>query len=528
MRFDTTPLEYLDMAALAYQESNWKKSTQHRQLLTLGWRPLTPPKSSCFLRKGRGGYRGIVYVHDKRKEIVCAHRGTASLAAIEADITLLIEQKIHAQVTEAIEICLDNVVKKLLSDGFFLTFTGHSLGGFLATSCLYFCQRTDLVNSRGDSLHYPRSKAVVFDPAGSQTFLSTLEPNAISHGGLGKKGIKNLNILHFVSLPNYINAYAPHPGGTLYSLLPNHIIFETMNAAAYLKQTHCLSNLKKCFITLDSSDPCAGYPKKNQCQKMSDWPLINLEELTNLGTVFGALSAPLKLGIDTLQTLATMVGHHSRRVLFLKRLGGGEKYRQALSLAIEAVKTGEAIKAPELRATLSSHYMTKNLSYDVQLHKLHFGKALSAFLIDYTAHLQNTTQETLFIQEHKLTKEDSQLLANYRINSFGEFFLVVPNTSIFIFRRKVAKLFLENKLKPTSVRSWLKRKMANLPHELENMENRLAALENSLNKQTDYSANASYSFSNLIIQYASSRYQHPVTKKKRSPAVVSSKQVIRH
>lgn len=516
MSFDTTPLEYLEMADLAYQDNHWEVSTQYQLLLGLGWQVHTPLKQATFLRKGKGGYRGIVYIHEQRQEIVCAHRGTSSLSAIEADITLVVEQKVHAQVTEAIEVCLDAEIKELLANNFSLTFTGHSLGGFLATSCLYFCQRTDLLHSAGESLHYPKSKAVVFDPAGSQLFLSTLEPYAISHAGLGEKGIKNLNILHFVSLPNYVNAYAPHAGGTLYGLFPTNIKLKTMNPITYLKQTHSLSNLRHCFIPLNSDSLDAGYPKANQCRKMSDWPLIDLKELASLGTIFGAVSAPLKLGIDALQALTEMVGCKYQRVPYLERLGGGEEYRQALSLAINATKTGKKIIVPELISTLRSHYMTQNSRYDTQLHKLHFGKELDEFLMDYVTYLQHTEEVNSFARDNLLTENDIQLLAQYCINPSGELSLASSETSMFTFRRQVGQLFSEKKLSSTSVKNWIKNKIVSVPEDIESMKNRLEILENTfLNPTTDLSSEPK-SIAHLITKF-SGRYQNPKAKKKINP-----------
>lgn len=495
MEFGTTPLEYLKMSELAYQDSGWENSDQYRQLSARSWRMHPPPRTKNLLRQGKGGYRGIVFINEKVKEVVCAHRGTASLSAVEADITLLVEQKVHAQVVEAIQLCLDSVVKNLLENNYSLTFTGHSLGGFLATANLYFCQRTDLLTSMGGNLHYPDSQAVVFDPAGSQAFLMTLEPYAISHAGLGEEGIRNLNILHFVSLPNYVNAYASHSGGTIYGLFPAHINLKNICPVTYLKQTHSLENLRQCFIELDSTSIDAGYPRTNQCRKMNDWPLIDLKELASLGTVFGAVSTPLKLGIDTLQALANIAGYHPRRIPFLDRLRGGEEYRQALALAMNAAKNGGVIALPELLDTLSSHYVSQMSSYNTHLHKLHFGEKIEKFLVDYAEHLQNTSEALLFSDYFNLTKSDSKLLENYRINSGGEISLVSSKLSIFDFRHQVAKLFLEKPFVSNCASDWLKNKT----------EKRIAALEQHfLNSPT-----------NSMMQF-SDRYKKAQSPQKKS------------
>lgn len=466
MRFVTTPLEYLEMSALAYQDTGWEQVKSHQHLVEREWRM---QRSSCnkeFLRQGEGGYRGIVYAHAKRKEVVCAHRGTASLSAIKADIALLIEQKVHAQVMESIRLCLDSAIQELLAEGYSLTFVGHSLGGFLATASLYFCQRRDLCADYAAGLYYPNSQAVVFDPAGSQAFLMTLEPYAISHAGLGEAGMKNLNILHFLSLPNYINAYAAHPGGTIYGLLPTHLSLKKLSAVAYLRETHALKNLRQCFV-ISENETNTGYPRPQQCRKMHDWPQVDCHEFAALGTLFGALTAPLKLGSDVLQALAHIVGCSRQRTLFLERLCGGAGYHIALNLALRAVKTGGTMDLTSLMDAVSSHYRINPARYDAQLHLLHFGQDLACFLTDYAQYVQNTAQAHLFSAEFNLQEQEHALLRSYRINSAGEVFLPAAATSLFDFRRHIADLFSKPAFCATAVKEYIRN----------SMEKRMAALE---------------------------------------------------
>jgi hypothetical protein len=200
---------------------------------------------------------------------------------------------------------------------------------------------------------------------------------------------------------------------------------------------------------------------------MNDWPLIDLKEFASLGTIFGAVSTPLKLGLDALQALANVVGYHPKRIPFVERLGGGEEYRQALTLALHAAKTGGRIVLPELLDTLNSHYMAQTSRYNTHLHKLHFGKDIEKFLLDYAQYLQNTPEALLFSSHFRLTENDTNILENYRINVCGEISLVSPTMSIFNFRCQVADLFSHKKLVSACVSHWIKNKM----------EHRIAALE---------------------------------------------------
>lgn len=61
-------------------------------------------------------------------------------------------------------------------------------------------------------------------------------------------------------------------------------------------------------VTLYSAHAHSGYLKQDQCRKISDRPLINLKELAALGTLFSAISALLKLGIDLFHALMKIVG----------------------------------------------------------------------------------------------------------------------------------------------------------------------------------------------------------------------------
>lgn len=489
MRFDTTPLEYLDMSDLAYADNDWEDQPVHQALLARGWQPCIPFGKTSFLRKGLGGYRGVVYVHNERKEIVCAHRGTASFAALDADVSAVVQHRVHAQVTAAIEVCLDKNVRDLLAQGYSLTFTGHSLGGFLATTSLYFCQRTDLTSNNGESFYFPKSKAVVFDPAGSQGFIDTMEPHGTRHAGLGDNGIKNLNILHFVSLPNYVNAYAPHVGGTIYTLFPQGLTLDTVNPVTYLKETHSLEKLRTCFLPLplnNNDDPRAGYPKIDQCKKMSDWPLIDVNDLASLSTVFGALSAPLKLGMDSLQGLAHLAGYRPQRIAYIERLGGGESYRQALALAIAAAKQEKG--QITVSTTLSSHYHSLNTSYDIALHSLHFGTAIENFLKEYRQYLHGTPSAALFFREKALTETDVAFFNNYNINAQGEVIQTATTTSIFASRTQVARFLIEKNLTGTCVMDWIKTKIGevianNNIQDITSIKLRLAQLEQ--NKGSD-------------------------------------------
>ena len=356
MGFETTPLEYGYMASLSYANEGWDKQEKFIALKQKGWKPIVVGEYPDItpLRVSKSGYHGMVFANEARKEVVVAHRGTKCLKDLETDALAVAQNQVQSHVTDALTTSLNENVQALLREGYSLTFTGHSLGGFLATTSLYFCQRDDL------GFHFPNSKAVVFDPAGSQDFIKLLEPHAESKHKLGDEGIAQLNVMHFVSLPNYVNSYAPHPGGTIYALSPSEVPLKTMNPAKYLLAAHSLDNILRCFVGLDDQSKLAGYPKEAQCHMMTDWPLIQLNELQSLGTVVGALTTIPKLFMDGLQLMAKPFGMRADRVAFSERLLGGEEFRRALAMGVEAAqKNGGQITVPVIRDRLRSHYVSK-------------------------------------------------------------------------------------------------------------------------------------------------------------------------
>ncbi len=452
MGFETTPLEYGYMASLSYMDDgDWSKTEKQEQLQRLGilqtrdWDLLTltvttgkfPNQTTVAtpLRTSKDGYRGMVFVSERRREVVVAHRGTASLKDLETDAMAVARNNIRPHVTDALTTSLDENVKQLLAQGYSLTFTGHSLGGFLATTSLYFCQRGDL------NFYYPNSRAIVFDPAGSQDFIKLLEPHAESVHKLGDEGIRKLNIMHFVSLPNYVNAYAPHPGGTIYTLLPGNVPLETMNPVKYLRATHSLDNILECFVELAEEMPLAGYPKENQCRVMTDWPLIQLDELQSLGTVFGAITAIPKLFMDSLQVIARHFGHRAERVTFSESLLGGEEFRRALDTGISiAEQDGGQVIIPNVIDMLKSHYVTRQEAYHHRLHLIHFGKLGAEFLVGYEQIIRVREDGVLFkafSEQYKLSEQFQTLLLTYQTDDQDQICLSDGNKSIYEFRAAV-------------------------------------------------------------------------------------------
>ncbi len=138
----TSPIEYFLLSSAAYADfedaagDEYSVEDRHDplgyshyvQLKSLGWKVI-------FSASGRHGYRGYAFVHEARREICVAHRGTQNLGSVMTDILAVINTNRTGHAIDAVRETLGNAaVKSYLSRGDWkLSTTGHSLGGWLAT-----------------------------------------------------------------------------------------------------------------------------------------------------------------------------------------------------------------------------------------------------------------------------------------------------------------------------------------------------------------------------------------------------------
>ena len=446
MGFETTPLEYGYMASLVYQDEQWYENETITKYLGLdeenGWELVEVGKgrNKTPLRKGDGGYRGMVFVHHERREIVVAHRGTelTNLGALMADYEAVAKGQLHPQVTEALHNSLDKGVMALLNPSnptekpYHLTFTGHSLGGFLATVCLYLTQRK---GEAFKAFHVPLASAAVFDPAGSDVFLHKYEPHGTRGTGLGDKEIKDLDVSHFVSLPNYVNAYHPHAGGTLYMVMPEAV--KDDNPISYLASTHKLENILAAF------DEKTGHPKQGQRWEMEDWPLLDFEAFKQATSgKWGALRGAAQVAVDGLASLHEhLSGTQHDRVPFIKQLAGGEEYHRSV---LEAVKP---LQDANIKSALSSRYV-RGAVYGEQLRLVHFGSDVALFLKSYQKLRKIPEVTRLFAEHYGLEPSQVTLLAAYQIDDQGYVTLPDSEETVFALRSRVAATMMQKQLTP--------------------------------------------------------------------------------
>ncbi|MFV9874547.1 MAG: Mbeg1-like protein, partial [Rickettsia conorii subsp. raoultii] len=152
------------------------------------------------------------------------------------------------------------ITKYAEENNYNLSFTGHSLGVWLAELSLYFAHR---------DFHYPKAKAITFDSPGLAT--ENLQPQMYSHETTFD--VKNLNITTYLSAPNFVNVCNPHINKA-YRLFPKITPKHTGKIINILNKTPLIKNYAPLLEgvlslsgylldpMLDAFDPKTGKPIK--------------------------------------------------------------------------------------------------------------------------------------------------------------------------------------------------------------------------------------------------------------------------
>ena len=206
----------------------------------------------CHIYRGTSGYFGAIYINTKVNHIVVAHRGTNSLLSVVEDVRGVIRNATSPQKEEAF--ALVNEALRLLREdyeGYSVSFTGHSLGAFLAELSVFYCKRQGLHNVN----------AVTFESPGSKESLEKLQSNLQDHA----IDLNNLDIVGYVTYPNLINTYNHHIG-TMYTITPELGRFGWV-VGNYTLKVHSMDGILDCSGNRESF---------NERQLLKDWPCNSL------------------------------------------------------------------------------------------------------------------------------------------------------------------------------------------------------------------------------------------------------------
>ncbi|MEM7174243.1 MAG: hypothetical protein AAF380_03255, partial [Bacteroidota bacterium] len=330
------------------------------------------------------GYRGILYHNRCKKQMVLAHRGTdpKNASAVETDIKSIAQNEIGAGqerltiglVKKALEKAKEANVKSL-------SFTGHSLGGWLAQVSLFvFFDQERIFQEDFYTKLYVR--AVTFDPPGARIVLEKMnsrnDPLPIHH----------LDITNYLSSPNLVNCCHLHVG-SLY-----RVIFKKLSkwSGKYTIQSHAMDNFVAAF------DEKSGDAK--QTLLMKSWPKLDLEgfveDLKNLSDLKDLVTDLKKISNlkDLLGIVKNCITPNQLKAIYnifalLKKCAQGEllgkEYANFLQLAQKTNTTHVAPQDLEAKAlfdvSYKYHYKSEYPNYQ-KLHRRHIPKQLYRPLVN--------------------------------------------------------------------------------------------------------------------------------------------------
>lgn len=215
--------------------------------------------------KEDNSFLGVIYVNASTKQMVCGKRGTAldSLSDFIGNLSANAKGVLFGERVE-----MQNAAMKLTyfacekasHFGYSLSFTGHSLGGWLATQSLHWCKGKNVV-----------AKAVTFDSPGTLKALENIEAKIDFHH----------HITHYVTNPNIVNSCGEQIGARI-KINPQKTWYAEMvkdcassvgfNLAPFITSGHSIDFICDVFC------PISGLPREST--RITDWPTYEFKSLT--------------------------------------------------------------------------------------------------------------------------------------------------------------------------------------------------------------------------------------------------------
>jgi len=276
----------------------------------------------------KSGYYGAIYINDKTHQVVLANRGTEEIIKglfnRNGDWKTNFEEILGGQIivgqqaknlratAAAIEIAKEK--------GYRLSFTGHSLGGWLAELSAYYSFAY---------FDYRNVKAVTFDSPGKAPMMEQLQSNIRSRDAHIK--LENIDIVTYLANPNPANSCNPHVG-RVYRVQPKMKLTEKVESHLPNIVKNTFGDRIKAWLSveghlmagiLETFDPKTGKPR--ECKKMLDWPRVEylgdesfssegkkiVKEVIGKSSLSAVTQMGLNMAMDHLiggRTLMTIVG----------------------------------------------------------------------------------------------------------------------------------------------------------------------------------------------------------------------------
>lgn len=192
------------------------------------------------------GFYAALYKNVETRQAVLVFRGTSdTITWIENIYSIALNSVTSVQKLNAFAY-VKTAIEYAQDENYQLSFTGHSLGAFLAELSVYFCH---------SHFAYPHVNAVTFESPGIREMVEKLDSE---HEPMD---LRVLDIISYVSYPNIVNT-CNHHVGTVYSVEPiidkARFGFFTGNVV----EVHSMDNLLDMFMK--SQLPTRSY--------MASWP----------------------------------------------------------------------------------------------------------------------------------------------------------------------------------------------------------------------------------------------------------------
>lgn len=378
--------------------------------------------------RDENGYIGGIFVREADQQVVIVHRGSDNLESWLTDLETVIQGKPGGFLKSAIELVADPLVMSLVKrDGYRLSHTGHSLGGFLAQICVYWSQQEAYPDT-----YIPDACAVTFDSPGAADLMGIMQSNVDSERA--RIQIGRLNIHNFCAMPTIVSTYGRQTG-TLW-----HVKGEGEDGRLAKVMHHKLDTI------LERFNP-AGYPR--EARQMRDWPQADYGAYMDPAST--VIKGAIKLPFAILNAIYRKV-RSSRAPTWYDRLVASKTDQLAAFLAAAPKEGGhwpELISfVDSLNAGIDSHYLASSLDSEESFHRLglfHFDREVQTLIteLDFASRRTEDFGWKDHLKAH-FGEGGARLLSEYALSTDGvELVLTDPTGNALEFQRALHQVLKE-------------------------------------------------------------------------------------
>ena len=343
-----SPYEYALLSRAAYyndiHDLEARDKSTYDALDQRGWR-----LQASIVEKN--GYFGSIWVHDDTCQLVIAHRGSENIESWLTDYESVIQRRKGTFIRSALDTLSHDDVLHYEKQGYRISSTGHSLGGFLAQVCVYWSKRREFqapstgASSSSDSgtntaRIASNLRAMVFDSPGAYDFMRALQSNLPAEQRT--INLDTLDIHNFCPTLTVVNTFGTQ-AGTMW-----HLGGTSEDVALPFFNAHKMENFLHCF------NPATG--QAHRPMQITDWPQLN-EFLDNLPkkAVSKFLKAPFDFMNNFYKWFASKFGRDAHTPTWYNQLFTDPQSAIRVALSSDPDMTKEAF-TELMNAAIHAHY----------------------------------------------------------------------------------------------------------------------------------------------------------------------------